>query len=169
MVVLIHHSGKDESRGARGWSGLRAACDFEFEIIRAGVDRVATVTKMKGGADGNEFGFKLETIVVGKDEDGDDETTCVVEFTDSSRASVTTSKDPKGDNQKLIMQKAKSMIELAGTGVTFSEIVAVIVPEYPRGDETKRDQRHGNVKRDLKALIKAGRLKQNDVGVVSLP
>jgi RecA/RadA recombinase len=169
MVVLIHHSGKDESRGARGWSGLRAACDFEFEIIRAGIDRVATVTKMKGGADGDEFGFKLETIVVGKDEDGDEETTCVVEFTDSSRASVTTSQDPKGDNQKLIMQNAKRMIDLAGTGVTFSEIVAVVTPEYPRGDETIRDQRRGNVTRDLKALIKAGRLKQNDVGVVSLP
>jgi RecA/RadA recombinase len=169
MVVLIHHSGKDESRGARGWSGLRAACDFEFEIIRAGIDRVATVTKMKGGADGEEFGFRLETIVVGQDDDGDDEVTCVVEFTDSSRASVTTSQDPKGDNQKLVMQKAKNMIELAGTGVTFSEIVSVVIPAYPRGDETKRDQRRGNVSRDLKELIKAGRLKQDDVGVVSLP
>ena len=169
MVVLIHHSGKDESRGARGWSGLRAACDFEFEIIRAGVDRVATVTKMKGGADGAEFGFRLDTINVGKDEDGDEETTCVVEFTDSSRASVVVSQDPKGDNQKLIMQKVKSMVELAGAGVTFSEIIAVVIPEYPRGDETSRDQRRGNATRDLKALIKAGRLKQNDVGVVSLP
>lgn len=24
-VVLVHHSGKDSSKGARGWSGLRAA------------------------------------------------------------------------------------------------------------------------------------------------
>jgi AAA domain len=169
MVELIHHSGKDESRGARGWSGLRAACDFEFEVIRADEERVAIITKLKGGADGGEFGFRLETIVVGEDDDGDDETTCVVGFTDSSRSSVAVSQDPKGDNQKLIMQKAKSMIELAGTGVTFSEIIAVVIPEYPRGDETIRDQRRGNATRDLKALIKAGRLKQNDVGVVSLP
>ncbi|NDH55062.1 MAG: hypothetical protein EBY24_24515, partial [Betaproteobacteria bacterium] len=47
MVILIHHSGKDASKGARGWSGLRAASDFEIEVIRADDDRVATVTKMK--------------------------------------------------------------------------------------------------------------------------
>jgi hypothetical protein len=169
MVILIHHSGKDESRGARGWSGLRAACDFEFEIIRADRDRVATVTKMKGGADGAEYGFRLRTLVVGKDEDGDDETTCVVDYTDSSRASVAASQGPKGDNQKIIMEKTVGMIDLAGTGVTFNEIVSVVWPFYPREDETKRDQRKANVARDLRTLISGGFLTQNDAGVVSLP
>ena len=169
MVAPVHHSGKDESRGARGWSGLRAACDFEFEVIRADEDRVATVTKMKGGADGAEYGFRLRTIVVGQDEDGDDETTCVVEFTDSSRASVAASNGPGGNNQKLILDKARGMLELAGAGVTFNEIVSVVWPLYPRGDETKRDQRKTNVGRDLRALISSGFLAQNDAGVVSLP
>jgi hypothetical protein len=169
MVTPVHHSGKDESRGARGWSGLRAACDFEFEIIRADQDRVATVTKMKGGADGAEYGFRLRTLVVGQDEDGDDETTCVVDYTDSSRASVAASQGPKGDNQKIIMEKAVGMIDFAGTGVTFNEIVSVVWPLYPRGDETKRDQRKANVGRDLRTLISGGFLTQNDAGVVSLP
>ena len=169
MVAPVHHSGKDESRGARGWSGLRAACDFEFEIIRADEDRVATVTKMKGGADGAEYGFRLRTLAVGQDEDGDDETTCVVEFTDSSRASVAASNGPGGNNQKLILDKAKGMIDLAGAGVTFNEIVSVVWPLYPRGDETKRDQRKTNVGRDLRTLISSGFLTQNDAGVVSLP
>jgi len=169
MVTPVHHSGKDESRGARGWSGLRAACDFEFEIIRADQDRVATVTKMKGGADGAEYGFRLKTINVGRDDDGDVETTCVVEYTDSSRASVAASQGPGGNNQKLIMEKAVGMIDLAGTGVTFNEIVSVVWPLYSRGDETKRDQRKANVGRDLRALISSGFLAQNDAGVVSLP
>ena len=169
MVAPVHHSGKDESRGARGWSGLRAACDFEFEIIRADEDRVATVTKMKGGADGAEYGFRLQTLVVGQDDDGDDETTCVVEFTDSSRASVAATHGPGGNNQKLIMDKARGMLELAGAGVTFNEIVSVVWPLYPRGDETKRDQRKTNVGRDLRTLISSGFLAQNDAGVVSLP
>jgi hypothetical protein len=169
MVTPVHHSGKDESRGARGWSGLRAACDFEFEVIRADEDRVATVTKMKGGADGAEYGFRLQTLVVGQDDDGDDETTCVVEFTDSSRASVAASNGPGGNNQKLILDKARGMIDLAGAGVTFNEIVSVVWPLYPRGDETKRDQRKTNVGRDLRALISSGFLAQNDAGVVSLP
>jgi RecA-family ATPase len=35
LVLLVHHSGKDSSRGARGWSGLRAAADVELEVVRA--------------------------------------------------------------------------------------------------------------------------------------
>ena len=169
MVELIHHSGKDESRGARGWSGLRAACDFEFEVIRADEDRVATITKMKGGADGGEFGFRLQTIFVGQDEDGDDETTCVVSFTDSSRASVAATKGPSGARHKLVVKEATRLIELAGSGVTFSEVVEVVWPQYPRGDENKRDQRKTNAGRDLRDVIAAGHLVQNDSGVVSLP
>ena len=33
-VLILHHFGKDSSRGGRGWSGLRAALDFELEIDR---------------------------------------------------------------------------------------------------------------------------------------
>ena len=169
MVELIHHSGKDESRGARGWSGLRAAADFEMEIIRSDNDRVATVTKMKGGEDGGEYGFKLETVTVGMDDDGDVETTCVVVYTDSSRASVAVTKGPSGAKHKLILKEATRLIELAGSGVTFSEVVEVVWPQYPRGDENKRDQRKSNAGRDLRDVIAAGHLVQNDAGVVSLP
>jgi AAA domain len=34
-VLILHHFGKDSSRGGRGWSGLRAALDFELEIDQA--------------------------------------------------------------------------------------------------------------------------------------
>jgi hypothetical protein len=169
MVVLVHHSGQDESRGARGWSGLRAAADFEMEIIRSDNDRVATVTKMKGGEDGGEYGFKLETVTVGMDDDGDVETTCVVVYTDSSRASVAVTKGPSGARHKLIVKEATRLIELAESGVTFSEVVEVVWPQYPRGNENKRDQRKTNVGRDLRDVIAAGHLVQNDAGVVSLP
>jgi hypothetical protein len=81
LVGIIHHSGKDAAKGARGWSGVRAACDAEMEIVRNGADRIATVTKMKDGDDyGLEFGFKLRTVEIGvEDEDGEAATSCVVE------------------------------------------------------------------------------------------
>lgn len=82
-VVLIHHSGKDASKGARGWSGLRAAADAEIEIVRADQDRVATVTKLKDGEDGAEFGFKLTPIPIDMDEDDDVISSCVVEHCDA--------------------------------------------------------------------------------------
>ena len=78
MVILVHHSGKDASRGARGWSGLRAAADAEFEVVRDGDRRGLRVTKLKDGDDYGEHGFELQQVELGVDEDGDKVTSCVV-------------------------------------------------------------------------------------------
>lgn len=78
-VLLVHHSGKDDSKGARGWSGLRAAADAEIEVSRYADHRTAAVTKMKDGEDGAEFAFKLVPVEMGVDSDGDPITSCVVE------------------------------------------------------------------------------------------
>lgn len=171
MVELIHHSGKDESRGARGWSGLRAACDFEFEVIRADEERVAIITKLKGGADGGEFGFRLETIVVGEDDDGDDETTCVVGFTDSSRSSVAVSQGPTGKTQKAIMDQFRTLADLDKDGAVTEHELAVVVAADRKFDPTpgKRDKRVDNAKRDIRAVISGGFLQMDAVGRLSLP
>jgi hypothetical protein len=51
-VLILHHFGKDSSRGGRGWSGLRAALDFELEIDQSedGL-RTMRVTKNRDGSD----------------------------------------------------------------------------------------------------------------------
>ena len=79
-VFLVHHTGKDESRGARGWSGMRAASDAEFEIVRDKTTgkRWIETTKEKDTADEGRVGFKLETVVVDIDDDGDAVTSCVL-------------------------------------------------------------------------------------------
>lgn len=79
LVLLVHHSGKDASRGARGWSGLRAAADVELEVSRSADSRMVRTTKQKDGADFQEWGFKLKSILLGQDEDGDSITSCVIE------------------------------------------------------------------------------------------
>lgn len=78
MVLLIHHSGKDATKGARGWSGLRAAADAEIEVIRGETGRALRLTKSKDGEDGLEWGFDLEVVQLGVDEDLDPVTSCVV-------------------------------------------------------------------------------------------
>jgi hypothetical protein len=50
-VVISHHFGKDASRGGRGWSGLRAALDFELEIDQDGDLRTMRLTKSRDGSD----------------------------------------------------------------------------------------------------------------------
>jgi hypothetical protein len=80
VVVIIHHSGKDLARGARGWSGLKAAADAEFEVVRdeATGKRWVEVTKQKDGNDQGRWGFRLDDVVVDFDEDGEAITSCVI-------------------------------------------------------------------------------------------
>jgi hypothetical protein len=50
-VVIAHHFGKDQSRGGRGWSGLRASLDFELEIDQDDDLRTMRLTKSRDGSD----------------------------------------------------------------------------------------------------------------------
>lgn len=72
-VVMVGHSGKDEKRGLRGWSGLKGAMDAECEVIRTNEFRALSVTKLKDGkGEGKEYRFTLPEVLVDFDiEDGE--------------------------------------------------------------------------------------------------
>lgn len=82
VILVIHHSGKDQARGMRGWSGLHAAMDFVIECQRErqSGDAMAkfVLTKVKDGSDGMSFGFTMQPVVLGFDEDGDGITSLTV-------------------------------------------------------------------------------------------
>lgn len=80
MVILIHHSGKDSSKGARGWSGIRGALDFEIEVCKSAMCRVAKVTKQKDGDDSALFYFDLKPVTIGQ-RGMKSITSCVIEET----------------------------------------------------------------------------------------
>jgi hypothetical protein len=79
VVVLVHHTGKDVDRGARGWSGIRAAADAEFEVAHdsATGKRWLANTKQKDGEDGGRWGFCLAKVSLGLTEKGKEITSCV--------------------------------------------------------------------------------------------
>jgi hypothetical protein len=79
-VVLVHHSGKDTSRGARGHSLLRAAIDTEVEITRDDVAKLCTaaVPKQREYATEGALSFTLRQIELGTDQDGEAVTSCIV-------------------------------------------------------------------------------------------
>lgn len=77
-VLLVHHLGKDESRGARGHNLFHAALDTEIEISIAGEQRIATVTKQRDWPEGDRFAFTLDVVELGKDQDGELVTSCVI-------------------------------------------------------------------------------------------
>lgn len=78
-VMLIHHSGKDASRGLRGHSSLHAALDSEIELTSSGDEVKATTTKQRDLAFHAPIAFTLRAVEIGKDEDGDAVTSAIVE------------------------------------------------------------------------------------------
>jgi hypothetical protein len=73
-VLSVHHSGKDAARGARGHSLLRAATDAEMEVASGCV----SITKSRDYPDGGAFNFRLQSVDLGRDKDGDPLSSCVV-------------------------------------------------------------------------------------------
>lgn len=78
-VMVIHHSGKDTSKGARGSGSLRGAIDTEIELTRSGAVVMAETRKQRDLPSGKVFAYTLRGVVIGNDEDGDPVTSAVVE------------------------------------------------------------------------------------------
>ncbi|MBU9690570.1 helicase RepA family protein [Burkholderia multivorans] len=77
--MMIHHSGKDQAKGARGHSSLRAAVDTEIEVQDTQAGRFARVTKQRDLAGkGAQIGFKLHAIELGRNKWGSPASMCVV-------------------------------------------------------------------------------------------
>lgn len=120
-VMLIHHSGKDEAKGARGHSSLKAAADAEIEITRVDMERIVTVRKMKDGEDNIDFGVKLLTVPVGVNKHGGVVESCVIQHV------VTVPRAQRrrplaGENQRLVFQYCKALISADGVPALESEV-----------------------------------------------
>jgi hypothetical protein len=147
-VVLIHHSGKDESKGARGWSGLRAAADAEIEVSNKGDHRTATVTKLKDGEDGAKFFFKLMPVEIGIDSDGDPVKSCVVE--PLPVAPIGQRKEPPpGTTERAMLDAIRDFPSIDGW-VSIPTAIETVVTQFPRPG--RRDTRKQHLMRALRAL-----------------
>ncbi len=82
-VMLIHHTGKDTSKGARGSSALRAAVDTEIELRRLGDTITAQTVKQRDMQSGLVFAYRLQEVDIGADQDGEKIASAVVQETDT--------------------------------------------------------------------------------------
>jgi hypothetical protein len=165
-VLLVHHSGKDASKGARGWSGLRAATDAELEVTRLGEIRTATVTKMKDGSDGTRWSFKLNTVVLGMDNDGDEISSCYVQHIETKHEPRNLPK-PSGMYGKAALQVAQEVMR-DGTSVELAFLVDRALERIPQAEKGKRDTRRQNLARAVQKLVVDGHLYAHEGNRVSL-
>ena len=159
-IILVHHSGKDASKGARGWSGLRAAVDAEIEVLRhESGPREIRISKMKDGEDNISWGFKLEVVVLGQDADGDDITSCVV-----IEAEVPTANTPilgeRTGVKKIgkiglhILDMIEYHVDPSVLHMEYKAFIRMCAEGIPAPPEGKRDTRMQMVERAMKGLAR---------------
>lgn len=73
-VMVVHHTGKDQSRGARGSYALYAATDTEIKITD---EREIVATKQRDMPYPESLHFALSPVTLGTDEDGDPVTSAI--------------------------------------------------------------------------------------------
>lgn len=151
LVVLVHHAGKDASKGARGWSGLRAAADAELEVTRQGNARMIRTSKQKDGDDDLAWGFALETVNIGVDEDGDPITSCVVIEQEIPAARLMRALGPKEEIVNAVIQE---MAVAQSSGIEVAAVLAEAVKRMEPPADGKRDTRKQHARRALESLCK---------------
>jgi ABC-type dipeptide/oligopeptide/nickel transport system ATPase component len=151
MVILIHHAGKDTSKGARGWSGLRAAADAELEVVREVAGRSLRLTKSKDGEDGQMWGFDLEVVKVGVDEDLEPITSCVViEAALPAVGGIAMKK--LGPVEQVVNAVIQEYAIAQNSGIEVGPVLAEAVKRLDAPTDNKRDTRKQRARRALEAL-----------------
>jgi hypothetical protein len=152
FVLVVHHSGKDATKGARGHSSLRAAADTELEVRRKGELRIVTVSKQRDGEDGRSFAYVLESVTIGSDEDGEAVTSCVaIPANVQDSGGKMPRAQGKWQNTILRILKGKAQDQKMKT---TDVIAAVVASDEGAGKERSREV----VKVAMKSLIANGAL-----------
>ncbi|MBA1240937.1 MULTISPECIES: AAA family ATPase [Stutzerimonas stutzeri subgroup] len=107
-VLIVHHSGKDHDRGARGSTALKGAADAEYEVTRSDKDNVVRLLskKMKDAAPPDAMAFALETVLVN---DTRGEMTQAVALRRVAYIPASETAQPQGKNQQRALEILKDM------------------------------------------------------------
>jgi len=131
LILVVAHTGKDETRGLRGWSGqlgnadgvimLTEPSESEGDTIRSG-----NVLKVKDGPSGDRFGFALAVVELGRDEDGDAITSCIIEDREAPEGS-------KAGRRPTVKQANAALVAAAFNRVFDDRAVSIAASGAPSG------------------------------------
>jgi len=144
LVVIIHHSGKDEERGARGHSSLRAAVDTEVEVSGGGEKfSIAHVTKQRDGEDSVAVCYRLASVP--------DTGSAVVEHMPRPSKGASGQKKKISPEETLAVTVAQTLAGTYPDGIPRLLLATKIHEQRP-------DQRKDNIERTITRAINDGLL-----------
>ena len=129
-LMVIHHSGKDVTKGLRGHSSLLGAVDTELEIQRLDSvinsadssivgNAILTVSKQKDGADSIQIGIEIMLVEIGNSPLSFEITTSLAirhnQDIASSNPKGTKNNSGSGGNQKIEMDSLYKVIKAKGS------------------------------------------------------
>lgn len=120
-VMIVHHTGKERAKGARGHSLLRAATDTEIEVAEGSIE----VTKQRDLERSWSSGFGLQVQVLGVDADGDPVTSCTVALGDvvaSEGASVAEEGGALTPKEREVLDAVEAVTAGDPTGASLGDI-----------------------------------------------
>jgi len=142
LVLLVHHTGKDATRGLRGHSSLYAALDGGIEVTATDTRRAWSVAKSKDDVTGDAHPFKLEVVELGTDDEGDEITSCVIVPNDSAEAIKQAKRPMLRSNQKIANEAlGEALRKSPHTGkegapagrpcIQYADAVAIVAERIP--------------------------------------
>jgi hypothetical protein len=172
-VLIVHHLGKDETRGSRGHTSFPAALDTEIVIKRdnaTGIS-IAKVTKQRELPTMGRFTYTLHSVELDQNQYGEPVTSCVVEPVDL----IGTDSDAK-EKQHLAPATKRALDLLVDAVARYGEVPSpndFIPPDTPCvresywrercyagaiSDSDEQDAKQKAFKRAAKALLAANRI-----------
>ena len=169
-VVLIHHTGKDATRGARGHSSLRAAIDTEIELTRDDWGQItAEVTKQRDGPTGHKFSYRLRQVELGRDQDGDPVTTCLVEPTDAAEVGRVELNGPASKALDILEKITPESVEGEAMTVLHRDWMEACISSEGLSTSTKRESHRRIFNREQATLLRLGLIGMFDNRVWIIP
>lgn len=149
VVLLVHHTGKDKTKGLRGHSSLYAALDGAIEVIKTDYRREWSIAKSKDDITGNSNSFKLEIVNVGLDSEGQKITSCVTLFDGSKE--IFRKKPSLGSNQKIALEEIDKQLQNSPhTGkedapasakcLDYDEAISLVAKRMPAGAKHRKSR-----------------------------
>jgi hypothetical protein len=125
-LAFVHHSGKDESKGSRGHSSLRAATDTEIEVSDSGggIHSLEVVKQRDLGSMSLRLSGRFVPLPFGADQWGKPRTVCVVE--DAEAAPRKADIKARGRYQQLMLRT------LAAGPMTRAELRKATADDMPK-------------------------------------
>jgi hypothetical protein len=109
-IIVVHHVPQDGDR-LRGHGALLGALDTTISVIKLDTCRTATVIKANDSVEGEQISFTLESVTIGRDQDGHPTTAPIVVPITADPKDTPAAKSSKKPNPKKPSKAARTFLD----------------------------------------------------------